>query len=60
MVVGMVHSLQQPERLEDVMEESDSEIPAPYLPATEKAYTLVLDLDETLMHYDESNHMSKN
>jgi CTD small phosphatase-like protein 2 len=55
-----VHSLQEVPGLTCVEEESEFEpVPLPYLPAAEKAYTLVLDLDETLIHYDEQAHTQR-
>jgi predicted HAD superfamily phosphohydrolase YqeG len=34
-------------------------VKAPYLPVeTEKPYTLVLDLDETLIHYEDQKDVS--
>ena len=40
-------------KLLDSVNEPLQTIDAPYLPPTKDSYTLVLDLDETLVHYQE-------
>jgi Dullard-like phosphatase family protein len=44
--------------LVDIPEEAPVLPSAPYLPATDKALTLILDLDETLVHYVENGSES--
>jgi len=38
---------------EQAFTQLDTNVKVPYLPPTTRKYTLVLDMDETLIHYDD-------